>query len=77
MKIFTGINQQAREVFVDWLAGILKHPDSAERHADALIAQQDWSASTIIEVSAFHTACRNPITYHFAPDEMITEACES
>ena len=74
---YIGITPQAHAVFEEWLTGVLKHPENAERHADALIAQQDWSASTIIEVSGFHTASGNPITYYFGPDEMITESCEA
>lgn len=73
MQIFTAPTAAARIEFIEWLADVLAKPETAERHADAAIAEHDWDRSLSLEIRGLYTASGAPADYTFSADDMQTE----
>lgn len=74
--IITGVTAAAQTAFAEWLRGILAHPEHADRHAAAAIAEHDWGSSLSLEIRGRYTASGAPADYTFVSDDMTTEEVE-
>ncbi len=68
VKEYYVINSTGYDSLLQWLRGVLKEPEHAEAHADAMTDEFDGgsvNADQIVEVRGMYTRTGNPATYRF------------
>jgi hypothetical protein len=66
------INAKGRANLTEYLAAILKDPDSAYMHAGVVVEETHWfdDQTKYVEIRGYYTKTGNPETYTFDHDEV-------